>query len=754
MVELTEETHDVVGDLSTEALRKEVARLKSLLDADVDDDDSNEESYDVISPVQGRPTVATALDDVDSGDDDQFNHLAHRGFDHSTPMLPPDYTPEVTLTYSNGDEYKGEGVESIRHGRGLHQCSNGDFYDGGWKEDKRHGEGTMTYISGLRYEGSWAANKTEGKGVCRYPNGDKYEGEWRNDHRWGWGTLWFASGDVYEGEWVDDVVDGRGRYSYADKSFYQGTFARGLREKGKFSSGDGGLEYDGQWKDDFRHGVGTFHLSGVYKYDGAWKDDARHGQGKCVYADGTYYDGTWHENAYNGEGKYESAEETYEGGWSENLKHGGGSAKYADGGRYQGDWRQNEPEGIGKRMYPDGSVYEGQWVNGKRHGKGRMTNATNHEVYQGDWAKDARHGYGACTYADGSVFRGEWEEDFWLQSTADPTFTKVSGPGLSRGVAGEQTVFTIEARDEVKNKRLNGGDDFYVRFENSQTGDVAFADVVDRDDGTYAVKFQTTVAGAYACSVLIGADEHVADSPYPVRILPARPFPKLCEVTGDGVRSSKVGEDAVFCVRGVDRHGNAAQGNLSTHFPLDVSIASGDTTIDAVEIADDGHGQCQVSFTPSRKGFYRVEISSGGTPIAQSPYSLHVYEGDTPGEQNARKLDDTIAALPGDVIAQWEDIAQQEYAFDGDDGGWASEDSDKETDNEKTQREHPDVPIISNLEDLYKIPRLQRLQREQERRKKKNKLDEMRKRFQAEDKASKLALPTSDVAKGSIADLD
>ena len=41
-----------------------------------------------------------------------------------------------------------------------------------------------------------------------------------------------------------------------------------------------------------------------------------------------------------------------------------------------------------------------------------------------------------------------------------------------------------------------------------------------------------------------------------------------------------------------------------------------------------------------------------------------------------------------------------------------------------------------------------------ERKKKKKKLDDMRKRFQAEEKASKLALPTSDATKGSIADLD
>ena len=63
-----------------------------------------------------------------------------------------------------------------------------------------------------------------------------------------------------------------------------------------------------------------------------------------------------------------------------------------------------------------------------------------------------RHGYGVCSYADGTKFRGEWEDDCWLQSTADPTFTRVHGPGLSRGIAGEPSVFVIEARDELKNK--------------------------------------------------------------------------------------------------------------------------------------------------------------------------------------------------------------------------------------------------------------------------------------------------------------
>jgi len=56
---------------------------------------------------------------------------------------------------------------------------------------------------------------------------------------------------------------------------------------------DGGIDYEGQWKDGTRHGSGTFHLSGIYKYHGNWMDDARHGQGKCVYSDGSVYDGHW-----------------------------------------------------------------------------------------------------------------------------------------------------------------------------------------------------------------------------------------------------------------------------------------------------------------------------------------------------------------------------------------------------------------------------------------------------------------------------
>jgi hypothetical protein len=112
---------------------------------------------------------------------------------------------------------------------------------------------------------------------------------------------------------------------------------------------------------------------------------------------------------------------------------------------------------------------------------------------QGEWKLDRRHGYGVCFFADGTKFRGEWEEDCWVQSTADPEFSKVLGPGLARGVAGEDTIFGVEARDEMKNKRLCGGDEFTCRLD-GPGGCVVYGNVQDNDDGARALTPQSEMS--------------------------------------------------------------------------------------------------------------------------------------------------------------------------------------------------------------------------------------------------------------------
>ena len=76
-----------------------------------------------------------------------------------------------------------------------------------------------------------------------------------------------------------------------------------------------------------------------------------------------------------------------------------------------------------------------------------------------------REGHGVCVFADGTKYRGEWAGDKWIQSSADPEHTSVTGPGLALAVAGSEASFAIRARDEDGNDRLCGGDAFAVSLE-------------------------------------------------------------------------------------------------------------------------------------------------------------------------------------------------------------------------------------------------------------------------------------------------
>ena len=70
------------------------------------------------------------------------------------------------------------------------------------------------------------------------------------------------------------------------------------------------LEYDGEWQEDQRHGVGRcFRSDGTLKYDGEWKNNRRNGVGRCFRSDGTLkYDGEWKEDRTDGWGREYAAD--------------------------------------------------------------------------------------------------------------------------------------------------------------------------------------------------------------------------------------------------------------------------------------------------------------------------------------------------------------------------------------------------------------------------------------------------------------
>ena len=61
--------------------------------------------------------------------------------------------------------------------------------------------------------------------------------------------------------------------------------------------------------------------------------------------------------------------------------------------------------------------------------------------------------------------------------------------------------YMLQAKDELNNRRLCGGDTFVVRLEGPSAVD---GSVEDHGDGTYTATYQASVAGAYTLSVING----------------------------------------------------------------------------------------------------------------------------------------------------------------------------------------------------------------------------------------------------------
>ena len=132
--------------------------------------------------------------------------------------------------YSNGDEYKGEFKDGIRHGQGTYTWKNGDEYKGEWKDGIRHGLGTDSYADGEKYEGQFKDGKRHGQGTLSYANGDKYAGAWEKNEYSGNGT-WENGYKKVIGVFeippkmnLDDIPQGDGSIFYDDGTIFKGRF--------------------------------------------------------------------------------------------------------------------------------------------------------------------------------------------------------------------------------------------------------------------------------------------------------------------------------------------------------------------------------------------------------------------------------------------------------------------------------------------------------------------------------------------------
>ena len=160
---------------------------------------------------------------------------------------------------------------------------------------------TYKYIDGVRVAIYRACEKNilsggwylcEGGGKHKPIRNGRYD---QLDNKQGQFIIKWADGAIYEGNFKDDLKHGYGKYYWSSGNIYNGNWKDGYQHgyaKMTWANGD---VYEGNWKDDVKHGYGKYYWSSGNIYDGNWKDGDQHGYGKMTWANGDVYEGNWYQ---------------------------------------------------------------------------------------------------------------------------------------------------------------------------------------------------------------------------------------------------------------------------------------------------------------------------------------------------------------------------------------------------------------------------------------------------------------------------
>ncbi|CAM9530038.1 unnamed protein product [Chrysoparadoxa australica] len=149
---------------------------------------------------------------------------------------------------------------------------------------------------------------------------------------------------VYEGHYVNGVRKGLGKLTFGGTEI-KGEFDDDGEISGLFvKSWPNGTTYTGLLHRGEMCGFGELRKPSGEVYEGEWRDNKRHGVGKLVCAqDGSSYQGGWEYHRYHGKGTLQ-----------------------ASGYKFQGTFHRGKEEGFGEATWPDGSWYKGMFRDGLR----------------------------------------------------------------------------------------------------------------------------------------------------------------------------------------------------------------------------------------------------------------------------------------------------------------------------------------------------------------------------------------------------
>ena len=136
--------------------------------------------------------------------------------------------------------------------------------------------------------------------------------------------------------------------------------------KVEFLNGFIGDVFEGEWRNGYPNGQGTFIATNGGKYVGEYKDGQPNGQGTYTWADGDKYVGEHKNGKRNGQGTYTYANGgKYVGQYKDDQRHGQGTDSLSNGNKYVGEWKDDKKNGQGTYTFADGRVEEGIWAEDK-----------------------------------------------------------------------------------------------------------------------------------------------------------------------------------------------------------------------------------------------------------------------------------------------------------------------------------------------------------------------------------------------------
>lgn len=254
------------------------------------------------------------------------------------------------MRWTNGDEYDGEFLAGLMHGKGKFISAYSGNYSGDYVRGRMEGRGLLTYPDGSRYEGEFVANQFQGKGTLTYPRGDSYQGDFEKNKMHGTGKWKFADKSIYIGQVADGVLQGKGELQRATGEKYTGDFVAGkMHGKGVFDDGQGN-RYSGEFQDDNFTGSGSYTSDDGFTYVGEFKNWRLNGKGIQTDAEGNHWEGEYQNGQLEGQGSYSAN----------------------NGEQYTGEFQHGKYAGKGKLIAANGDIYEGEFSYGGKHGKGLL----------------------------------------------------------------------------------------------------------------------------------------------------------------------------------------------------------------------------------------------------------------------------------------------------------------------------------------------------------------------------------------------